>query len=830
MNAPIPIHSRLLGTRARAQNATARHICNPLNRWGSFLLADAVGTGKSYIALSLAFGLFRRRERRPFRVLVLAGPTELSDSWIQKLAGKAGTAPTIGHLARGAGHESFLDLYWPRRNKPDFTVYQIRSHRDVRALADHFNHSDDVPEVLRTGGSGPYGRIEVLISSPKYILNLRRNGLERFWRQWVANSDFVIADEVFSAKNHWTTYGRLLRDLRFDVWPLSRPPLLGLSATLLSRDLPDAESVLQMAIDWGRKTGARATLESRLKEQLGAFRTSLRLGLRNPTKEAVHAYTKTTRDLERSLRVLLVRAQPKRQRSITFWSGGHSRLLGDSGVNIQAFPTADVIKDIVRPLRETASVSPKAAEGLSWFLMRNPYKVDGSVSSSDYHCWTAVTESPSPLEKNAANHPKLSSLREWIKQHYDEAERSWLKCGKGEFRFKLLVYVHHVKTAGKLSPRSVRSFGRTLQREVETKIRGTCVKLAKDLPDLFVAGDFGRPTPTLTATLARTGWSIEQLRRKNSTLFLAALLNARKGRLRPIVSFKRTLSGGQKRQLLAHGALLLQRSAVLRAKFFEAEGRILAFDRDRTAKSKSLTAALLDPKLIRVELRAALSSALALSKQEFGQLVFKKPDGKSHKRLEELALAARAVFDEDRRWRSLARRANRAPRKILRRLVRQSAARDGIHREPATIAVLTGGDSDNRNFVTRRFCEPGNPFVLILTHVCQIGIDLHPFCWDILHYSPAWTPHEAEQKTGRIDRPRLPSTIRQLDIGVRQSRQAIRLHHLVWPFTYDERILSRLNIRAQYAERLLGSKDAHDSADERARALSLFKPLSLDAR
>jgi hypothetical protein len=329
--------------------------------------------------------------------------------------------------------------------------------------------------------------------------------------------------------------------------------------------------------------------------------------------------------------------------------------------------------------------------------------------------------------------------------------------------------------------------------------------------------------------LARNGWSIEELRRKNPTLLIAALLNATKGRLSPMTSFRRTLGGSQKRQPLEHGALLLQRSGVLRAKLFEAEGRILAFDRDRTAKSKSLTAALLDPRIIRAELRVALSSALALSKEEFGQIAFKKPSGQSLKRLEELALSARKVFDEDPRWRSLVRRANRAPRKILRRLIRRSAALDGTHREPGTIAVLTGGDADNRNFVTRRFCEPGNPFILILTHVCQIGIDLHPFCWDILHYSPAWTPHEAEQKTGRIDRPRLPSTIRQLDIGARQSRQAIRLHHLVWPFTYDERILSRLNIRAQYAERLLGSKDAHDSADARARALSQFKPLSLEA-
>jgi hypothetical protein len=130
-----------------------------------------------------------------------------------------------------------------------------------------------------------------------------------------------------------------------------------------------------------------------------------------------------------------------------------------------------------------------------------------------------------------------------------------------------------------------------------------------------------------------------------------------------------------------------------------------------------------------------------------------------------------------------------------------------------------------------RFRGPGNPFVLLLTNIGTVGVDLHAFCWDIVHYTPDWTPHMAEQKTGRIDRPRSQQTTRQLDIG-RDSRPIV-VHHLVWPFTYDERILSRLNLRAQLAERLLGSKHQAQfeglQGTDVAQVAHLFKPLNLSA-
>src|SRR5437868_5247162 len=100
MRAPIRIHERYLGAKAKGQNKTARYIWPRLRRWGSFVLADAVGTGKSYVALSLALGLFKPRPRRPFRILVLAGPVELSNSWMLKLAGQKQPRVDVGELAR----------------------------------------------------------------------------------------------------------------------------------------------------------------------------------------------------------------------------------------------------------------------------------------------------------------------------------------------------------------------------------------------------------------------------------------------------------------------------------------------------------------------------------------------------------------------------------------------------------------------------------------------------------------------------------------------------------------------------------------------------------
>ncbi len=228
MAGPIRIGPRYLGGRKAAeQNRTSLHVWKPLKRWGSYLLADAVGTGKSYIALSVALGLFRKRERRPFRLLILAGPVELGQSWFDKVAGRHGRS--VGTLAAEAGEDSFLEMYWGKRRRPEFVTYQLRRRWDLEALEDKLSSEEtptDERKLFTPGGSGPHGRVEVLIATPKLIAHLSRRGIEGQWRRWVARADFVIADEVFGARNESTIYGHLLREGGEEVIGAPRRSLL----------------------------------------------------------------------------------------------------------------------------------------------------------------------------------------------------------------------------------------------------------------------------------------------------------------------------------------------------------------------------------------------------------------------------------------------------------------------------------------------------------------------------------------------------------------------------------------------------------------------------
>jgi hypothetical protein len=108
-----------------------------------------------------------------------------------------------------------------------------------------------------------------------------------------------------------------------------------------------------------------------------------------------------------------------------------------------------------------------------------------------------------------------------------------------------------------------------------------------------------------------------------------------------------------------------------------------------------------------------------------------------------------------------------------------------------------------------------------------MGVDLHNHCWDVLHYSPSWTPSDFEQKSGRIDRPRPQALRRMLNLGAVRQSSAIRVHHLIWPFTYDERVLRRMNLRGHMAERLLSSKVVREATDKDAAVFEKLPPLSL---
>lgn len=117
--------------------------------------------------------------------------------------------------------------------------------------------------------------------------------------------------------------------------------------------------------------------------------------------------------------------------------------------------------------------------------------------------------------------------------------------------------------------------------------------------------------------------------------------------------------------------------------------------------------------------------------------------------------------------------------------------------------------------------------VLVATNVCRMGVDLHNYCWDVVHYSPSWTPNDFEQKSGRIDRPRNNSLRQLLPLGKAHKSSSIRIHHVVLPFGYDERILRRMNLRSHLSERLLASRHQEKASDEVARRFRDLAPLDL---
>jgi hypothetical protein len=94
-----------------------------------------------------------------------------------------------------------------------------------------------------------------------------------------------------------------------------------------------------------------------------------------------------------------------------------------------------------------------------------------------------------------------------------------------EPRFKLLIYVHHVKTASKLRPRagSKDSAGRELLRRIRRLMLNSRNKIARQNKDLFSGGRLSTPLPSLQDILTRQGWTIKSLAKSNRALLLGHL-------------------------------------------------------------------------------------------------------------------------------------------------------------------------------------------------------------------------------------------------------------------------------------------------------------------
>jgi hypothetical protein len=867
---PIRIHSQVLrpAALAKAQNRTAQFVWQKWRRSGSYLIADEVGAGKSYISLSLAFGLWRsqRPRKRCFRILILAGPSELNHSWLQKLVGDSQEESRITTLAQVPGKGAYTNLYLSRSvriKQSDIVVYHLRFRRDVARLAEAL---DDDPTKFRR--LAPQRRhtsasVEILVTSPSWVKRLysQRGRKVRAWTRWLQKANIIIADEIFGAKNENTIYGRILRPSalidRPHLWQKRRPFLLGLSATLLSRDLSDARSVLQLCLAWRSGIKSNELLSEKMGDALHAFSHELRAGLRTRSetekREHLRKYRIQKRVLESLLPELIVRTISHRPRSYQFAPGGHNDgglfALHQPSLEQTSFPMSRV-DTLLTTLQSQLSRARDASECLAWFLGRAAGSRAGSNDNArQYVTWTAITESYPSREQSerTANHPKILSLLQWIENYYAESESSWLKRKIGiEPRFKLLIYVHHVRTASELKPRggSKDSAGRRLLRLLRRLMLNSCKKIAKHNRDLFRRGRLPDPSPALKDILSRQGWTIESLKKSNLTLLLAACVNAHKRRNRrdKLKHFRETLAGSNVDWRLHQYRQVLRRLPEFRGRVLEEIGceRILSLEKQLRKRHGKInltpSISLLDldsldlPPQAKEAARKSLARLAPLMKPLVS--VFGGGQQEASPLLASMAKKIAKLIERHREWKDTIESFVHSPERVLRRLIRQT---EGLsHRNPLEVAVQTGEESGTRDFVADKFRSAGNPFVLILTNVCTVGVDLHTYCWDVLHYTPAWTPHEAEQKTGRIDRPRLRQAAEKLRIARASALKRIRIHYLIWPFTYDERILSRLNLRAQLSERLLGSKhqDVLERSHEEAvvEGLPRFKPLRLEPK
>ncbi len=844
---------------ANAQNETASFVWRKLRRTQSYLIADEVGAGKSYISLSLAFGLWRsQRPRKPcFRVLVLAGPSELNHAWLQKLVGSAQEEMRVASLAQSAGKNSFSDLYLntPRQGKQaHIVVYHLRYRHDVRRLSMALK-ADRAKLRLLAPGRRRDNRVEVLVTSPSWVqrLHSQRGHQNRVWVRWLQKADVLIADEIFATKNKRTTYGRLLRPTsepnRPRLWLKRRPYLIGLSATLLSRDLSDARSVLQLCLDWRSKSTRAQLLSAGLEKALAGFSRELRAGLRARAKAQrqrhLREYRIHKKTLEALLPELIVRTVSRRPRSYRFAPGGHNddRIMSlQPDLEHNAFPI-DRLEPLLATLQARLSQARGASQNLAWFVT---HAANSRTSSNDkqrqYLTWTAISESNSGDQFHVP-HPKIQSLLIWIKRYYSECELRWLRREVSEPRFKLVVYVHHVKTARDLKQRAEESPGRHLRELLRRLMLGSINRLTRRNRELFTGGNLSRPQPDLSSFLRHQGWSIEKLKRSNLTLLLAACLNAHKAPTRgeKLRRFRETLAGSNVDWRFAHYRQTLRRLPEFRRRVLEEIGCKTIMDHEfelrRVAGKLALTpsVALLDPDSLDlpIETKQAAQKQLGRLAKEWKFLAssFRETRERILPVLNSTAKRVARVITRESAWEKLIHNFIRAPRREFNRLIQQI---ERPHRAPLEVAVQTGEDSGARDFTADRFRSPGNPFILVLTNVCTVGVDLHTYCWDVLHYTPAWTPHEAEQKTGRIDRPRLRDAAQKLRISPPSALKRIRVHYLIWPYTYDERILGRLNLRAQLAERLLGSKHQetleHTPEETVVESLPYFKPLRLEPR
>src|ERR1051325_6933677 len=159
----------------RAQDRTIRHAWKRIRGNGSraFLIADAVGRGKSYMALGVAMGFWRLSGKSTFRIVVIAPTRELSSAWMKKLAEgrESGPFSDIFRIVEGRPRRQAQDYFAAyvnefRKQRAVATVFSIRTRRDSRRVQRAMKTPELAERLRRRRG---IRRIEVLVTSPRFL-------------------------------------------------------------------------------------------------------------------------------------------------------------------------------------------------------------------------------------------------------------------------------------------------------------------------------------------------------------------------------------------------------------------------------------------------------------------------------------------------------------------------------------------------------------------------------------------------------------------------------------------------------------------------------------
>jgi hypothetical protein len=779
------------------------------------------------MALGVALGLWRMSRKGTFRIVVLAPTRELSSAWMKKLSGEledeafADVLRIAGRPRRGEVLDYFA-AYVPefRRAKAQAVIYAARTRRDVRRIEHGKREPELARQLKRTRGTR---RIEILVTSPRFLT--RASGSTR-WRKWARRADVVLADEAYGIRNDQTAYGRLLRpDSHSKSVFKHRPWLIALSATLLSKDMRDMRTVMSTLIEWRRKGNVDAELK-RLRAACAKYSEVLNEVLNDAagpegrnTRSQIKEYREASSALEKVLRRYMSRIPTLKNRTYERWFT-HQRSYREPVASDRTFPHAN-------PQVEYDKVSdklnvPMLKDDLGRFLFA--VTSNGQLRrSTTKRSWLSLTEIEGPSGTDVLEWPKPRSLALWLREHIQEIARN-----QGDVpRFKVAVYCHHVRTAKTLGRRDRRCLSAVVKQEVRRAHR----RLVASERALF-AGSFTKPKPVLEAAFRRAHFTpafLKALPGKNPTLLLAALLNARSHHddRDKAGAFISTLGPSRPASKEADVLRILRRTPDLRARILrELDCRRLARRTETVSSTDKKERAALWHIFNNRRIREVLASTQS---DKVLQIEAKKivPLDMRTTVAAHIARLVLATLEQDRSIVLLLRKWNQNLYALRRSKELEDLDRNTGHRTSGILEVLTGENPERRVSVSRDFLTPGNPFLLIMTNVCSMGVDLHNYCWDVIHYSPSWTPSDFEQKSGRIDRPRPHALRRRLQIGQGRNSSAIRVHHFLWPFTYDERVFRRMNFRGHMSERLLSSKVVREADDRVAASFHALRPLSL---